>query len=58
MRHLIAVVGVSQVVLGTDYPALWNRTPVDRILAIPGLSDGERLAVFNGTLARLLKIKG
>src|SRR5580700_3598635 len=57
MRHLIAVVGTSQVVLGTDYPALWNRTPVDRILAIPGLSDGERLAVFNGTLARLLKIK-
>jgi len=57
MRHLIAVVGVSQVVLGTDYPALWNRTPVDRILAIPGLSDADRLAVFNGTLARLLKIK-
>jgi aminocarboxymuconate-semialdehyde decarboxylase len=57
MRHLIAVVGVSQVVLGTDYPALWNRTPVDRILSIPGLGDAERLAVFNGTLARLLKIK-
>lgn len=57
MRHLIAVVGVNQVVLGTDYPALWNRTPVDRILAIPGLSDQDRLAIFNGTLARLLKIK-
>jgi aminocarboxymuconate-semialdehyde decarboxylase len=57
MRHLIAVVGVSQVVLGTDYPALWNRTPVDRILSIPGLKDEERLAIFNGTLARLLKVK-
>jgi aminocarboxymuconate-semialdehyde decarboxylase len=56
MRHLIAVVGASQVVVGTDYPALWNRTPVDRILAVPGLSDEERLAIFNGTLARLLKI--
>ena len=56
MRHLIAVVGSSQVVLGTDYPALWNRTPVDRILAIPGLTDKQRLAIFNGTLARLLKI--
>ncbi len=55
MRHLIAVVGSSQVVLGTDYPALWNRTPVDRILAIPGLTDKQRLAIFNGTLARLLK---
>jgi len=57
MRHLIAVVGVSQVVVGTDYAALWNRTPVDRILAIPGLSDNDRLAIFNGTLSRLLKIK-
>jgi aminocarboxymuconate-semialdehyde decarboxylase len=56
MRHLIAVAGVSQVVVGTDYPALWNRTPVDRILAIPGLSDKDRLDIFNGTLSRLLKI--
>src|SRR3984957_15906433 len=56
MRHLVAVVGASQVVLGTDYPALWNRTPVDRILAVPGLSEEERIAIFNGTLARLLKI--
>jgi aminocarboxymuconate-semialdehyde decarboxylase len=56
MRHLIAVVGVSQVVVGTDYAALWNRTPVDRILAVPGLSDADRIAIFNGTLSRLLKI--
>jgi aminocarboxymuconate-semialdehyde decarboxylase len=57
MRHLIAVVGFSQVVVGTDYPALWNRTPVDRILTVPRLGDKERLAIFNGTLTRLLKIK-
>ena len=56
MRHLIAVVGASHVVVGTDYAALWNRTPVDRVLAIPGLSDAERIAIFNGTLSRLLKI--
>ncbi len=56
MRHLIAVVGVSQVVVGTDYAALWNRTPVDRILAIPGLSDADRIAIFHDTLSRLLKI--
>jgi aminocarboxymuconate-semialdehyde decarboxylase len=56
MRHLIAVVGVSQVVVGTDYPALWNRNPVDGILTIPGLTDEQRLAIFNGTLTRLLKI--
>ena len=57
MRHLIAVVGASQVDVGTDYPTLWNRTPVDRILAVPGLGDEERSAIFSGTLAKLLKIK-
>jgi len=56
MRHLIAVVGASQVVVGTDYPTLWNRTPVDRILAVPGLDDAERVGIFGGTAAKLLKI--
>lgn len=56
MRHLIAVAGASQVVLGTDYAALWNRNPIDGILAVPGLSDEQRIAMFNGTLSRLLKI--
>ena len=57
MRHLIAVVGASQVVVGTDYPTLWNRTPVDRILAVPGLNDQERIGIFCGTAAKLLKIR-
>ena len=56
MRHLIAVVGASQVVVGTDYPTLWNRTPVDRILAVPGLKDEERISIFGTTAAKLLKL--
>jgi aminocarboxymuconate-semialdehyde decarboxylase len=56
MRHLIAVVGASQVVVGTDYPTLWNRTPVDRILAVPELNDKERISIFGSTAAKLLKI--
>jgi aminocarboxymuconate-semialdehyde decarboxylase len=56
MRHLIAVVGASQVVVGTDYPTLWNRTPVDRILALPGLNDAERISIFGNTAAKLLKM--
>jgi aminocarboxymuconate-semialdehyde decarboxylase len=56
MRHLIAVVGASQVVVGTDYPTLWNRTPVDRILAVPGLDDAQRVSIFGETAAKLLKI--
>jgi aminocarboxymuconate-semialdehyde decarboxylase len=57
MRHLVAVVGASQVVVGTDYPTKWNRTPVDRIFDTPGLSDADRTAIFSGTLAKLLKVK-
>jgi aminocarboxymuconate-semialdehyde decarboxylase len=56
MRHLIAVVGAGQVVVGTDYPTLWNRTPVDRILAVPGLDDSQRAGIFGGTAAKLLKM--
>jgi len=56
MRHLIAVVGASQVVVGTDYPTLWNRTPVDRIFAVPGLNDEERISIFSNTAAKLLKL--
>ena len=56
MRHLVAVVGASQVVVGTDYPTKWNRTPVDRIFDTPGLSDADRTAIFSGNLAKLLRI--
>jgi hypothetical protein len=42
--------------VGTDYPTLWNRTPVDRILAVPGLNDEERISIFGNTAAKLLKI--
>jgi aminocarboxymuconate-semialdehyde decarboxylase len=56
LRHLIAVVGASQVVVGTDYPTFWNRTPVDRILAVPGLSDEDRANIFGRTAAKLLKV--
>jgi hypothetical protein len=29
---------------------------VDRILAVPGLDDAERVGIFGGTAAKLLKI--
>jgi aminocarboxymuconate-semialdehyde decarboxylase len=56
LRHLIAVVGATQVVVGTDYPTLWNRTPVDRVLSVPGLGDEDHISIFSGTAAKLLKI--
>ena len=57
VRHLVAEVGASQLVVGTDYPYPWTRTAVDLILKTPGLSDDERTAILGGTAAKLLGIK-
>jgi aminocarboxymuconate-semialdehyde decarboxylase len=57
LRHLIAEVGASQIVLGTDYPFPWTTTAVDHILDTPGLSDADRTAMLGDTAARLLGIK-
>jgi aminocarboxymuconate-semialdehyde decarboxylase len=42
---------------GTDYPYPGTKTAVDLVLATPGLSDAERVAMLGGTAARLLGIK-
>src|SRR5262249_29315691 len=57
LRHLVAEAGSSQIVIGTDYPYPWTKTSVDHILATPGLSDDERMAMLGGTAAKLLGIK-
>ena len=43
--------------MGTDYPFPWTKTAVDHILATPGLSDTERVAMLGGTAEKLLAIK-
>jgi aminocarboxymuconate-semialdehyde decarboxylase len=57
MRHLIAEVGAGQVLVGTDFPYPWTKTAAELVLATPGLSDDERLAILGGTAAKLLGIK-
>ena len=57
LRHLVAEVGASQIVMGTDYPFPWTTTSVDHILNTPGLSDAERAAMVGETAAKLLNIK-
>jgi aminocarboxymuconate-semialdehyde decarboxylase len=57
LRHLIAEVGASQIVLGTDYPFPWTNTAVDHILNTAGLSDDERVAMLGETAEKLLSIK-
>ena len=56
LRHLIAEVGVSQIMIGTDYPFPWSTTTVDHILKTPGLSDADKRAILGLTAAKLLKV--
>ena len=57
LRHLVAEVGVSQLMIGTDFPYPWTKTAVDHILATPGLSDADRVALLGGNAMKLLGIK-
>jgi aminocarboxymuconate-semialdehyde decarboxylase len=54
LRHLVAEVGASQVMIGTDYPYPWVSEPVEHVLSTPGLTDADREAMLGGTAARLL----
>jgi len=57
LRHLVAEVGVGQIVMGTDHPFPWTKTAVDHILDQPGLSDADKSAMLSGNAMRLLGIK-
>src|SRR5258708_5912032 len=56
LRHLAAEVGVSQLMVGTDYPFPWVKTAVDHVLSTPGLSDADKAAILEGNAAKLLGI--
>jgi aminocarboxymuconate-semialdehyde decarboxylase len=56
LRHLVAETGADQIVMGTDYPYPWTSTSVDHILATPGLTDEQRVAMLGATAEKLLGI--
>jgi aminocarboxymuconate-semialdehyde decarboxylase len=56
LRHLVAQVGASQVVIGTDHPIPWEQHPVDHIMATKSLSDAQKAAILGGNAAKLLGI--
>jgi len=57
LQQLVDEAGVSQIVLGTDYPyGMENRNSVAHVLSVPGLTDDDREAILGGTLAKLLKL--
>ena len=54
LRHLAAEAGVSQVLLGTDFPAGWTDDAVDHVLKTPSLSDADKRAILGENAAKLL----
>ncbi len=57
LRHLVAQVGASQIMLGTDHPIPWEQHPVDHVFATTTLSDDEKAAILGGNAARLFGMK-
>ena len=55
LRHLVAEVGSSQIVYGTDIPYNWP-TPVDLILHASFLSNAEKEGILGGNIAKLLRL--
>jgi aminocarboxymuconate-semialdehyde decarboxylase len=54
IRHLVAEMGPTQVVYGTDMPFVWPDT-IDAILDAE-IPDGQKEAVLGGNLVKLLKL--
>jgi predicted TIM-barrel fold metal-dependent hydrolase len=57
LRHLVAQVGASQIVLGTDHPIPWEEHPVDHVFATTTLTDKQKVAILGGNAARLFGLK-
>jgi aminocarboxymuconate-semialdehyde decarboxylase len=57
LRHLVAQVGIGQIVLGSDYPFPWQLQPVDHIFASASLSDEDRADILGRTAAKLLDLE-
>ena len=53
LRHLVAEVGVGQIMYGTDVPFNWPVT-VDLVLDAPFLSDADKEAILSGNARRLV----
>ena len=57
IRHLVAQVGASQVVLGSDYPYPWQLHPVDHIFASTSLTDDQKADIIGRTAAKLFNFE-
>jgi aminocarboxymuconate-semialdehyde decarboxylase len=56
LGYLVERYGADHIMLGSDYPYPWVPEPVDHVLATPGLSDAERIAILGGNAMALFNI--
>ena len=56
LRHLVAQVGVGQVMLGSDHPIPWEQHPVDHVFATSTLTSQQKAMILGLNAARLLGI--
>ena len=56
LRHLIAQVGASQIVIGTDQPIPWNEDPIGHVMETP-ISNKDKAKILGLTAAKLLNVK-
>ncbi len=55
LRFLIDLMGIDQVVLGSDHPfAMGDDDPVTTVRATPGLTEAEETAILSGNVERIL----
>jgi predicted TIM-barrel fold metal-dependent hydrolase len=57
IRHLVAQVGASQIVLGSDYPYIWEMNPIDPIMTTASLSDDQKADILGRTAAKLFNVQ-
>lgn len=56
LRHLAAVLGPRQIMVGTDYGFPWVKDPVGHVLETSGISNQDKIAILGGTAQQLLKL--
>ncbi|MFO1027332.1 MAG: amidohydrolase family protein [Acetobacteraceae bacterium] len=57
LRHLVAQVGASQILMGSDHPYPWDQHPVENVLATMTLTDAQKRAILGENAIRLFGLK-